>query len=345
VALYSWAKIELGSQYSYVSALDTNGARIFAGMGVSASPTILYADSAAYNFTLLYTFPSSYNRVASIASHDDVIVAGLGSGAGDAHIYRSDDAGLSFTKVYELPAEAPNQSIFDMKYLGGGVFVACSGDNGGRILRSSDDGVTWAVVKTVAETTCYTLACDNGNRSVVGKFSNTNKVETSIDLGLTYLESQVDIFNFPGGCISTIFWDGFFWVAMRSSEGASTANIDIYKSADLLSWTQEGSFAAIAAFGVSDFIVTDSGSNIYYGTPTQLWVRDGLGNWTAEATGITGYDVTWRGLGSPYNSELLMGLGWGSGDGDIWIGTPLFPIGPSKNQILSIANRRRRRCG
>lgn len=134
-------------------------------------------------------FPTDHGQTFLATPSGVILAATIGEiTAGTARIYRSTDKGDTWTKVYD--GTAGKTSIRQMCLVADDVIVAGvygASPNQTEIIRSTDAGLTWAVVQTIGSTDIYALTSLGDGVVLAGTHPN-GKVYRSTDAGATWVQ-------------------------------------------------------------------------------------------------------------------------------------------------------------
>ena len=157
---------------------------LFAGIdvgGVPSKPTLYRSTDAGATWSLLPNSPIGTFALANDFSNPDVLYAGTspggfsGGGNGRAAIYKTSDAGNTWTKLVDLPL-----AIDTLAVAASPMAVYAATDNG--VMRSRDGGATWTATSITAA--ADTVAVDPNNPQVV--YANAGGIYISTDAGTTW---------------------------------------------------------------------------------------------------------------------------------------------------------------
>jgi uncharacterized protein (TIGR03437 family) len=157
---------------------------LFAGTavgGVPSAPSLYRSTDAGATWSLLPDSPIGTFALANDPTNPDVLYAGVspsgfsGGGNQGAAVYKTSDAGDTWTKVVDLPL-----AINTLTVAVSSMAVYAATDNG--VMRSRDGGATWTATPITAATD--TVAVDPNNPQAV--YINAGGIYASIDGGTTW---------------------------------------------------------------------------------------------------------------------------------------------------------------
>lgn len=247
--------------------------------------TDVVISSVSWQLAQVFDDSTAFYSAVKVSGQDGyMVMAGSRSASPDnvGRLYLSKDNGLTWTKVHSVTSNIYCTGLCDM---GGGVVLAGTGSTTGRILRSTDYGVTWSdlgqqgtatvcrfITKLAANTA---IACVNANASSSGK------IYRSTDNGATWtvLSTPADfgkhtgaVCNFGGGVVAcaAINNSDVLHVWRSTDTGATFTDVETLASSALASL---GGIALSSTVGLIAVQLIDGTSKIYRST-------DAGANWT-----------------------------------------------------------------
>ena len=121
------------------------------------------------------------------------------AGAGDGAIYRSEDAGASFSRVSDPAAGAPVLSLAAMAEPAGGSLLL-AGTYGAGLMRSVDQGASWEYSADGIPSQnwlCFAMSPDFGERRLMLAGGSQGGIFTSDDAGASWSEAAAETEGVP----------------------------------------------------------------------------------------------------------------------------------------------------
>ena len=258
----------------------------------SYSPSELVKARDAYSWKhshLTSEYDSSY-----FASNGAVIVSGGTPASGQSPLlYRSADYGETWSSIN--PGLPTNSDIKGIAAAANGVWIATvyGYTDAYRVIRSTDNGVTWSTISTGAMSLVAFPSTIATNGAGVWVFGETQgRLIYSVDDGLTWSQAAFS-FSESGGrskWVTTVLYDGVKFIAFAdtTSAGPDINEAQIANSPNGTSWTLRHQMPALVEAGGYPSIV--NGAAVYlenpYPTPTnKVWVSVNNGDtWTQYNT-------------------------------------------------------------
>ncbi|MGB4943045.1 MAG: LamG-like jellyroll fold domain-containing protein, partial [Candidatus Moraniibacteriota bacterium] len=326
----SWGVFNLNS----IESMTTVGGKLYAGTGYDTGATTSNPNATVWEFngtswTMIggqgvnnswaYGHPSvaapTFRSVTSMTGYNCTLVIGLGGGtAGDAEVWSWN--GTTWTKIGgdgtgtggQSWAAGTKRSVTAMTVIGTTLYTGLQGTTAG-------DGEMWTCDLAATCTTTAGWTFRGGDATGAGGQSWNNSMfeavwsmtvrGTSLYVGLGSSAGDAEVWSCDTGatCTQTVGWTKLGGDALNSSWANST-----YEEVTALTWYRGELYAGLGA-GTGE---------------AELWKWNGT-NWGGVAIAGDGLNGSWtdnlyeriKSLVT-YNGDLVVGLGDGTGEGEVW---------------------------
>ncbi|MFZ1626173.1 MAG: LamG-like jellyroll fold domain-containing protein [Candidatus Moraniibacteriota bacterium] len=326
----SWGMFNLNS----VESMTTIGGKLYAGTGYDTGAATANSNATVWefdgtNWTMIggqginsswtYGHPTlttiTYRSITSMTGYNGTLIVGLGGGTnGDAEVWRWN--GTTWTKIGgdgtgaggQSWAAGTKRSVTAMTVIGSVLYAGLQGTAAG-------DGEMWTcdLAATCTTTAGWTLRGGDATGAGGQSWNNTTfeavwsfavrGTNLYVGLGSSAADAEVWSCDTGGTCTQTAGWTKLGGDTVNSSWANAT-----YEEVTALSWYRGELYAGLGA---------STGD-------AELWKWNGT-NWGGVAVAGDSLNGSWTdGLYerikslTTYNGDLIVGLGDGTGEGEVW---------------------------